>query len=80
MSRRGDHTERVVLWLLLALGAALMLLAAGTARGDETANRTDRISANLPSGATLRLDNVSGDVIAVPGREFTAVATIVVAA
>jgi hypothetical protein len=80
MSRRADHTDRVVLWLLLALGAALMLLAAGTARGDETANRTDRISANLPSGATLRLDNVSGDVIAVPGREFTAVATIVVAA
>jgi DUF4097 and DUF4098 domain-containing protein YvlB len=80
MSRRADHTDRLVLWLLLALGVALMLLAAGTARGDETANRTDRISASLPSGATLRLDNVSGDVIAVPGREFTAVATIVVAA
>jgi DUF4097 and DUF4098 domain-containing protein YvlB len=80
MSRRADHANRVVLWLLLALGAAMMLLAGGTARGDETANRTDRISANLPSGATLRLDNVSGDVIAVPGREFTAVATIVVTA
>ncbi|HEX9147789.1 MAG TPA: DUF4097 family beta strand repeat-containing protein [Thermoanaerobaculia bacterium] len=80
MSRRAGHTDRVVLWLLLAIGAALMLLAAGTARGEETANRTDRISADLPSGATLRLDNVSGDVIAVPGREFTAVATIAVAA
>ncbi len=79
MGSRIERTDRVVLWLLLALGAALML-AAATARGDETANRTDRISANLPSGATLRLDNVSGDVIAVPGREFRAVATIVVAA
>lgn len=79
MGSRIARTDRVVLWLLLALGAALML-AAATARGDETATRTDRISANLPSGATLRLDNVSGDVIAVPGREFRAVATIVVAA
>jgi DUF4097 and DUF4098 domain-containing protein YvlB len=77
---RSDRTDRAVLWFLLALGVALMLLAAGTARGEETANRTDRITATLPAGATLRLDNVSGDVIAVPGREFLAVATIVVAA
>jgi DUF4097 and DUF4098 domain-containing protein YvlB len=77
---RSDRTDRAVLWFLLALGVALMLLAAGTARGEETANRTDRITATLPAGATVRLDNVSGDVIAVPGREFLAVATIVVAA
>lgn len=77
---RSDRTDRAVLWFLLALGMALMLLAAGTARGEETANRTDRISATLPAGATVRLDNVSGDVIAVPGREFLAVATIVVTA
>ncbi|HSE64336.1 MAG TPA: DUF4097 family beta strand repeat-containing protein, partial [Thermoanaerobaculia bacterium] len=77
---RSDRTDRAVLWFLLALGVALMLLAAGTARGEETASRTDRISATLPAGATVRLDNVSGDVIAVPGREFLAVATIVVAA
>jgi len=77
---RSDRTDRAVLWFLLALGVALMLLAAGTARGEETASRTDRISATLPTGATVRLDNVSGDVIAAPGREFLAVATIVVAA
>ena len=77
---RSDRTDRAVLWFLLALGVALMLLAAGTARGEETANRTDRITATLPAGATVRLDNVSGDVIAVAGREFLAVATIVVAA
>jgi DUF4097 and DUF4098 domain-containing protein YvlB len=75
-----EKTDRAVLWLLLALGALLMLLAAGTARGEETANRTDRISAILPAGSTVRIENVSGDVVAVPGREFSAVATIVVAA
>lgn len=75
-----DRTDRAVLWLLLALGVAMMLLAAGTLRGEETANRTDRISAPLSAGGTLRLENVSGDVVAVPGREFRAVATIVVAA
>jgi hypothetical protein len=53
-----DRTERIVLWLVLLLGAILMLLAAGSARGDETVNRTDRISATLLSGSTLRVENV----------------------
>ena len=75
-----DRTERVVLWLVLALGAILMILAAGTARGDETATRTDRISATLSAGSTVRVENVSGDVVAIPGREFKAVAVVVVAA
>jgi DUF4097 and DUF4098 domain-containing protein YvlB len=75
-----DRTERIVLWLVLLLGAILMFLAAGSARGDETVNRTDRISATLPSGSTLRVENVSGDVVAVPGREFQAVAIVVVVA
>lgn len=79
----GSHVEksdRAVLWLLLALGVALMLVAAGTLRAEETANRTDRISATLAPGSTLRIDNVSGDVVAVPGPQFSAVATIVVVA
>ena len=57
-----------------------MLLAAGTARGDETATRTDRVAATIGAGSTFRLDNVSGDVIAVPGSQFAAVATVVVTA
>ena len=80
VTRRTERTDGVVLWILLALGAILMLLAAAPARAEETANRTDRITATLPAGSTVRIDNVSGDVIAVPGREFSAVATIVVAA
>jgi DUF4097 and DUF4098 domain-containing protein YvlB len=77
---RVERTDRVVLWVLLAVGAILMLLAAVPVRGEETANRTDRITATLPAGSTVRIDNVSGDVVAVPGGEFRAVATIVVAA
>ncbi|HEY3172442.1 MAG TPA: DUF4097 family beta strand repeat-containing protein [Thermoanaerobaculia bacterium] len=77
---RAEKTDRAVLWLLLALGAALMLLAAGTLRAEETANRTDRISATLQPGSTLRIENVSGDIVAAPGPQFSAVATIVVVA
>jgi DUF4097 and DUF4098 domain-containing protein YvlB len=66
--------------VLLALGAVLMLLAATPAPGEETASRTVRIAATLSAGSTVRIDNVSGDIIAVSGSEFRAIATIVVAA
>ncbi len=75
-----EKMDGAVLWLLAVLGAILMLLAAGTARGEETANRTDRISVSLPPGSTLRIENVSGDIVAAPGAESRAVATIVVSA
>jgi hypothetical protein len=75
----AEKTDRAVLWILLVLGA-LMMLAAGVARGDETAHRTDRISATLPPGSVLRIENVSGDIVATPGPEFSAVATVVVVA
>ncbi|MEO8348981.1 MAG: hypothetical protein ABI610_08725 [Acidobacteriota bacterium] len=65
-----ERTDRAVLWLLLFLGTLLMLVAAGTARGE----------ASLPAGSTLRIENVSGDLNAGPGAEFSAVVTIVVAA
>ena len=77
---RVEKSDSAVFWLLLALGVALMLVAAGTLRAEETASRTDRISAALAPGSTLRIDNVSGDVVAVPGPQFSAVATIVVVA
>ena len=78
-TNHADRTDRVVLWILLALGT-LMMLAAGVARGDETAHRTDRINATLPPGSVLRIENVSGDIVAAPGPEFSAVATVVVVA
>ncbi|MDQ5873346.1 MAG: DUF4097 family beta strand repeat-containing protein, partial [Acidobacteriota bacterium] len=77
---RMERTDRAVLWLLLVLGTLLMLVAAGSARGEESVTRTDRFTASLPAGSTLRIENVSGDLSAAPGPEFSAVATIVVAA
>ncbi|HVE66254.1 MAG TPA: DUF4097 family beta strand repeat-containing protein, partial [Thermoanaerobaculia bacterium] len=77
---RMEKTNRVVLWLLLVLGTLLMLVAAGTARAEETATRTDRFTASLPPGSTLKIGNVSGDLTASPGREFSAVAAVTVAA
>jgi DUF4097 and DUF4098 domain-containing protein YvlB len=53
-----------------------MLLAAA-ARGEETQSRTERFNATLAPGATLRISNISGDVVAVPGRQFRAVVEIV---
>ena len=77
---RVERADRAVLWLLLVLGTLLMLFAAGTARGEESATRTDRFTATLPPGSTLRIENVSGDVVAAAGRDFSAVATVVVLA
>lgn len=57
-----------------------MLFAAATARGEESATRTDRFTATLPPGSTLRIENVSGDVVAAAGSDFSAVATVVVLA
>ncbi|PYQ68089.1 MAG: hypothetical protein DMF54_02210 [Acidobacteria bacterium] len=68
------------LWLLLAIGVALMLIAAGTLRAEETVNRTERISATLAPGTAVRIENVSGDVVATAGPQFSVVAKIVVVA
>jgi DUF4097 and DUF4098 domain-containing protein YvlB len=70
----------VALWVPLVVGLLLMFLAAA-ARGESAqAKRTDRFSATLSSGARLRIDNISGDIVASPGREFSAVVTVLVTA
>lgn len=74
-SRTRPRSEDAGLWLVLALGVVLMLLAAA-ARGDETESRVERFNAHLGPGSTLRIGNISGDVVAVPGREFRAVVEI----
>lgn len=66
------------LWILLALGLLLML-AAAVAGADEsglTVRRTDRFNGSLSAGSSLRVENVSGDITAAPGKEFSAVVTI----
>lgn len=79
-ARAARHlSEDASLWLVLAAGLALVLVAAA-ARGEETVNRVERFNAALARGATVRVDNLSGDLVATPGLEFRAVVEINVTA
>jgi DUF4097 and DUF4098 domain-containing protein YvlB len=79
-SVRSRRDRSVALWVPLVVGLLLMCLAAA-ARGESAqAKRTDRFHATVSSGARLRIDNISGDIVATPGREFSAVVTVVVTA
>src|SRR5262249_45529130 len=78
----NGRSDRVGLWVALALGALLML-AAALAGADETGvtlKRTDHFNATLSAGATLRVDNVSGDIAAAAGKDFSATVSISVTA
>jgi DUF4097 and DUF4098 domain-containing protein YvlB len=57
-----------------------MMVAAGKAETPGSANRTDRFNGTLAAGKTIRVENVSGDVVATPGRAFSATVSITVTA
>ncbi len=81
-SSRKERPDWLGLWVLLALGILLML-AAAFSRAEETASaakRTERFNATMTPGSTLRIENVSGDIVAKPGRELSAVVTITASA
>ena len=74
------RSDRPALLLVLAAGALLML-AAAIARGESgTASRTEKFSATLPPGSTLRIENVSGEIVARRGRDFQATVSLTVSA
>ncbi len=75
-------SDRPALWLALLAGLILMAIAAAARSevGGFQARRTENFTATLASGATLKVENVSGDIVAKPGRAFAAVVTIVVTA
>jgi DUF4097 and DUF4098 domain-containing protein YvlB len=80
-SRKG-RPDWLGLWILLALGVLLMLSAAFT-RAEEpafSAKRTDRFNATAAPNSTLRIENISGDIVAKPGKEFSAIVTITASA
>lgn len=72
------RARRVVVWILLALGLLLMLVSAGRADqpAPSSASRAETFRGTLRSGQTLHVENVSGDVVATPGKEFSAVVSI----
>ncbi len=77
--RPTARADRLATWIVLALGLLFMLVSA--ARGEQrTASRVDRFNGSLAAGQTVQVDNVSGDIVATPGREFSAVVTVTVSA
>jgi Putative adhesin len=70
------------LWALLGLGMLLMLAAAlaGAEEAAFTAKHMEHFNATLSSRSTVRIENVSGNIVASPGKEFSAVVTTTVTA
>jgi len=70
-----EGADRFAVWILLAIGLLLMLVSVG--KGEQpTATRTDRFNGTLAAGKTIHVENVSGDVVASPGSQFSAVVTL----
>jgi DUF4097 and DUF4098 domain-containing protein YvlB len=67
-------------WIAFAIGLLIMLLASILRADESVARRTDRFNATLGPRSTVRIDNVSGDVIVTAGREFSAVCNTTVTA
>lgn len=78
---RTDPLEGAGPWIAFAIGLLLML-AAAIVRGDDTAtvHKSERFNATLGPRSTVRVSNISGDVVASPGREFSAVCNTTVTA
>ncbi len=73
------RADRLAVWLLLALGLFLMLVSTGKAE-QGAATRTERINGTLASGQTVSVENVSGDIVAAAGAQFSAVVALTVSA
>jgi DUF4097 and DUF4098 domain-containing protein YvlB len=71
----SGRANQLVVWILLALGLLLMLVSVGEAE-QPSASRVDRFNGTMSPGQTVHVENVSGDVVASPGKEFSAVVTL----
>jgi DUF4097 and DUF4098 domain-containing protein YvlB len=72
------RADRLAVWILLALGLLLMLVSVGKA--EPSATRVQKFNGNVAAGQTIRVENISGDIVASPGQEFSAVVTLTVSA
>src|SRR6185369_10806080 len=75
-----DRPDWLALWALLGLGIVLLLTAsfAGADEGAFTAKRTENFTATLSPRGSVSIENVSGDIVASPGKTFSAVVTTTV--
>jgi DUF4097 and DUF4098 domain-containing protein YvlB len=72
------RADRLAVWILLVLGLLLMLVSVGKA--EPSATRVQRFNGSVAAGQTIRVDNISGDIVASAGRDFSAVVTLTVSA
>ncbi len=73
--------NRLAVWILLALGLLLMLVSVGVGKAEQpSATRVQKFNGTIAAGQTIHVENVSGDIVASPGREFSAVVTLTVSA
>jgi len=80
VSPRRDPLAGPGPWIAFAIGLLIMLLASILRADDAIAKRTDRFNGTLAPRSTLRVENVSGDVVVSGGREFSAVCNTTVTA
>ncbi|HWZ86478.1 MAG TPA: DUF4097 family beta strand repeat-containing protein, partial [Thermoanaerobaculia bacterium] len=73
------RADRVAVWILLVLGLLLMIASIGKAE-QPVATRVDRFNGTVARGNTIHIENVSGDIVASPGPQFSAVVTLTVSA
>jgi DUF4097 and DUF4098 domain-containing protein YvlB len=73
------RADRVAVWILLAIGLLLMLVSVGKAE-QPSATRVQKFNGTIAAGQTIHVENVSGDIVASPGKEFSAVVTLTVSA
>lgn len=78
----SSRSERLGLFLLLALGVLLMLIASNSRGGEMpfTATRADRFTTTVTPRTSIRIDNVSGDIVVAPGKSFAVTVTVTVSA
>ncbi len=75
------RADRLAVWILLALGLLLMFVSVSVGKAEQpAATRVQRFNGSIAAGQTIHVENISGDIVASPGREFAAVVTLTVSA
>ena len=74
------RADRLAVWILLALGLLLMLVSVSVKAEQPSATRVQKFNGTIAAGQTIHVENISGDIVASPGKEFSAIVTLTVSA